>query len=176
LLTAKNFSPRWGSGKGAPLPPFALFRVCTVRSTRSASLLTGGAGSSNGSLRGSRAIDGWQRTSRPPSTPHAPSSTPHPSCCSCVGSLVLHDFRNRLLGELISRLGEPRVQSKARNISSVFFCPSWDVSRRPAAASCSRVQPFLSAPQVGAADAPRRSGRQTVRRSVSPLSTRRAAG
>ena len=25
-----------------------------------------------------------------------PSSTPHPSCCSCVGSLVLHDFRNRL--------------------------------------------------------------------------------
>ena len=30
------------------------------------------------------------------STPHAPSSTPHPSCCSCVGSLVLHDFRNRL--------------------------------------------------------------------------------
>jgi hypothetical protein len=30
------------------------------------------------------------------STPHAPSSTPHPSCCSCVGSLVLHNFRNRL--------------------------------------------------------------------------------
>jgi hypothetical protein len=24
------------------------------------------------------------------------SSTPHPSCCSCVGSLALHDFRNRL--------------------------------------------------------------------------------
>ena len=24
-----------------------------------------------------------------------PSSTPHPSCCSCVGSLVLHDFQNR---------------------------------------------------------------------------------
>ena len=24
-----------------------------------------------------------------PSTPHAPSSTPHPSCCSCVGSLLL---------------------------------------------------------------------------------------
>ena len=22
--------------------------------------------------------------------------TPHPSCCSCDGSLVLHDFRNRL--------------------------------------------------------------------------------
>ena len=36
-------------------------------------------------------------SARPPSTPHAPSSTPHPSCCSCVGSLVLHDFRNRLL-------------------------------------------------------------------------------
>jgi hypothetical protein len=32
-----------------------------------------------------------------PSAPHAPSSTPHPSCCSCVGSLMLHDFRNRLL-------------------------------------------------------------------------------
>ena len=27
----------------------------------------------------------------------APSSMPHPSCCSCVGSLVLHDFRNLLL-------------------------------------------------------------------------------
>jgi hypothetical protein len=37
------------------------------------------------------AIDGWQRTSRPPSGSHA---TPHPSCCSCVGSLVLYDFRN----------------------------------------------------------------------------------
>jgi hypothetical protein len=34
---------------------------------------------------------------------HAPSSTPHPSCCSCVGSLVLHDFRNRLL-EAVSKL------------------------------------------------------------------------
>ena len=33
------------------------------------------------------------------STPHALSSTPHPSCCSCVGSLVLHDFRNRLLAQ-----------------------------------------------------------------------------
>jgi hypothetical protein len=61
-----------------------------------ASLLTRGAGSSSGSLRGSGAIDDCQRTSRPPSTPHAPSSTPHPSCCSRVGSLVLHDFRNRL--------------------------------------------------------------------------------
>jgi transposase len=27
----------------------------------------------------------------------APSSTQHLSCCSCVGSLVLHDFRDRLL-------------------------------------------------------------------------------
>jgi transposase len=53
--------------------------------------------SSSGSSRGLGAIGGWQRTSKPPSTPHAPSSTPHPSCCSCVGSLVLHDFRNRLL-------------------------------------------------------------------------------
>jgi transposase len=56
-----------------------------------------GAGSSSGSLHGSDAIDGWRRTSRPPSTLHAPSFTPHPSCCSCVGSLVLNDFRNWLL-------------------------------------------------------------------------------
>ena len=56
-----------------------------------------GVGSSSGSSRGSGAIDGWQRTSRPQSTLHAPSSTPHPSCCSCAESLVLHDFRNRLL-------------------------------------------------------------------------------
>jgi hypothetical protein len=55
-----------------------------------------GAGSSSGSSRGSGEIGDWQKTSRPPSTPHAPSSTPHPSCCSCDGSLVLHDFRNRL--------------------------------------------------------------------------------
>ena len=34
---------------------------------------------------------------RPPSTQRAPSSTPPPSCSSCVVSLVLHDFRNRLL-------------------------------------------------------------------------------
>jgi hypothetical protein len=39
-----------------------------------------------------------QRTSKPPSAPHAPSSTPRQSCCSCVGSPMLHDFRNRLLG------------------------------------------------------------------------------
>jgi hypothetical protein len=58
--------------------------------------VTRGAGSSNGSSHGSAVIDGWQKTSRPPSTPRAPSSTPHPSCCSCVGSLALHDFRNRL--------------------------------------------------------------------------------
>ncbi len=45
--------------------------------------------------RGSGEIADSQRTSRRPSTPHAPSFTPHPSCCSCVGSLVLHDFRNR---------------------------------------------------------------------------------
>ena len=45
-----------------------------------------GAGSSSGSSPGSAAIEGWQRTSRPPSTPRAPSSTPLPSCCSCVGS------------------------------------------------------------------------------------------
>jgi hypothetical protein len=63
---------------------------------QSASLLTHGAGSSSGSLPGSGAIGGWRRTSKPPSAPHAPSSTPHPSCCSFVGSLMLHDFRNRL--------------------------------------------------------------------------------
>jgi hypothetical protein len=38
------------------------------------------AGSSSGSSPGSGAIDGSQRTSRPPSIPHAPSSAPHPSC------------------------------------------------------------------------------------------------
>jgi transposase len=54
------------------------------------------AGSSSGSLRGSGAIGGWQRTSKPPSAPHAPSSTPHPSCCLRVVLLMLHDFRNRL--------------------------------------------------------------------------------
>jgi hypothetical protein len=55
-----------------------------------------GVGSSNGSSRGSGAIDGWQKTSKPPSSRHAPSSTLLLSCCSCVGSLALHDFRNRL--------------------------------------------------------------------------------
>jgi hypothetical protein len=59
-------------------------------------VLTRGAGSSSASSRGSGAIDGLQRTSRPPSTQHAPSSMPHPLCCSRVGSLVLRDFRNRL--------------------------------------------------------------------------------
>jgi transposase len=59
-----------------------------------ASPSTRGAGSSNGSLPGLGEIGDWQKTSRQPSTPHAPSSTPHPSCCSCGGSLVLHDFRN----------------------------------------------------------------------------------
>jgi hypothetical protein len=43
-------------------------------------LLTCGGGSSSGSLRGSGVIGDWQRTSRPPSTPHALSSTRHPSC------------------------------------------------------------------------------------------------
>ena len=64
---------------------------------QSASPSTRDVGSSSGSSRGSGAIDGWQKTSRLPSTPPALSSTPHPSCCSCVGSLVLHDFRNRQL-------------------------------------------------------------------------------
>jgi putative transposase len=39
------------------------------------------------------------KDSRPLSTPHAPSSTSHPSRCSSVESLVLHDFRNRPLEE-----------------------------------------------------------------------------
>jgi transposase len=39
-------------------------------------------GSSSSSSPGSGAIDGWQKTSRPPSTPHAPPSTPHLLCCS----------------------------------------------------------------------------------------------
>src|SRR5262249_11762983 len=71
-------------------------RSCARTPIRSASSLTRDVGSSSGSSRGSGAIDGWQKTSRLPSTPHAPSSTPHPSCCSCVGSLESHDFRNRL--------------------------------------------------------------------------------
>jgi transposase len=61
-----------------------------------APLLTQGAGSSSGSSPGLGAIGDWQKTSRPPSTRHAPSSTPHPLCYSCVGLPVLHDFRNRL--------------------------------------------------------------------------------
>jgi transposase len=40
---------------------------------------------------GSGAIDGWQRTSKQPLSRHAPSSTPHLSCCSCVGSLALRN-------------------------------------------------------------------------------------
>ena len=71
-------------------------RSCAKTLIRSASLLTRGAGSSNGFSRGSGAIADSRRTSRPPSTPHAPSSTPHPSCCSCAGLLALHDFRNQL--------------------------------------------------------------------------------
>jgi transposase len=57
-----------------------------------------------------RAIEDWRRTSRPPSIPRAPSSTRHPSCCSSAGSLVLHDFRNRLLG----------VSSHASSFSNTF--------------------------------------------------------
>ena len=45
---------------------------------------------------GSAAIGDWQKTSKLPSTPHAPSSMRLPSCSSCGGSRVLHDFRNRL--------------------------------------------------------------------------------
>src|SRR5476649_1430637 len=64
---------------------------------RSASPLIRGGGSSSGSLPGSDAIAGWQRTSRPPSTLRAHSSTPPPSCFSSAASLAPHDFRNRLL-------------------------------------------------------------------------------
>jgi hypothetical protein len=48
-------------------------RSCARTPIRSASPLTRGVGSSTGSSRGSGAIDGWQKTSRLPSTPHAPS-------------------------------------------------------------------------------------------------------
>jgi transposase len=78
-------------------------KSCARTPIRLASLLTRGAGLSNGSSRGSAAIDGWQRTSRPPSTPHAPSSTPHPSCCSCVASHDQHEFPNRLFRPLAQK-------------------------------------------------------------------------
>ena len=83
-------------GRGLVLEPHPAAKT----PIRSASLLTRDAGSSKGSLLGLGEIGGWQKISRPPSTPHAPSSTPHPSCCSCDGLLVLHDFRNQLLGIL----------------------------------------------------------------------------
>ena len=67
-------------------------RSCARTLTRSASLFSRGAGSSRGSSPGSGAIADWLRTSKPPSTPRAPSSTPLPSCSSCVASPGLHDF------------------------------------------------------------------------------------
>jgi hypothetical protein len=83
-------------GKRSPRQRLSPSKSCAKIPIKSASLLTRGAGSSNGSLPGLGEIGDWQKTSRPPSAPHAPSSTPHPSCCSCDGSLALHDFRNRL--------------------------------------------------------------------------------
>ena len=106
LMQSRGASSRSSSGSSptadmparrSPRPRLSRSRSCARPSIRSASPLTRGVGSSSGSSRGSGAIDGWQKTSRPPSTPHAPSSTPHPSCCSCDGSLALHDFRNRTL-------------------------------------------------------------------------------
>jgi len=71
----------------------------------SASPSTPGAGSLNGSSPGSGATGARQKTSRPPSPPHAPSSTPPPSCSSSAASRGLHDFRNRLLAFPVPGLG-----------------------------------------------------------------------
>ena len=82
-------------------------------------------------------IGDWQKTSRLPSTPHAPSSTPHPSCCLCVGSLVLHDFRNRLLVAGAQRqviAGSPPQRrpsaSQLRNFPSPKHSAAWMQGRR----------------------------------------------
>jgi hypothetical protein len=47
-------------------------------------------------------LHGWQRTSKPPSSPHAPS-TPHPSCCSCVSYrsyFMTFETDSKALGEI----------------------------------------------------------------------------
>src|SRR5450759_5392236 len=74
---------------------------------RSASPFSHGVGSSSGSSPGSGVIGAWQRTSRPPSTRRAHSSTPPPSCFSSAASLAPHDFRNRLL-EMVRHILEYR--------------------------------------------------------------------
>ena len=73
-------------------------------------------------------------SARPLSTQHAPSSTPHPLCCSCVGSLVLHDIRNQLLvvAQYISLVG---------NQAGVFTRGERSVA---SAAVYSRLKPFVS--------------------------------
>ena len=78
-------------------PRRSLSRLCARTPIRSASPFSHDAGLSSGSSPGSAAIGDWQKTSKLPSTPHAPSSMRLPSCSSCGGSRVLHDFRNRLL-------------------------------------------------------------------------------
>jgi hypothetical protein len=68
------------------------------------------------------------------STQHAPSSTPHPSCCSRVGSLVLHDFRNRLLrrGGLIANIGPVSLLPKpGRSFSGFSSAGFAALIRRP---------------------------------------------
>ena len=77
---------------GEKVATATLIAVEIVRKNPDQVGFTLGVGSLSGSSRGSGAIDGWQKTSRLPSTPHVPSSTPHPSCCSCDGSLVLMTF------------------------------------------------------------------------------------
>ncbi|CAH2603709.1 protein of unknown function [Rhodovastum atsumiense] len=63
---------------------------------RSASPFTQGAGWLKGASRGSAETAVSPETSRPPSPRLPPSSTPPPSCSSPGGSLVPHEFRDRL--------------------------------------------------------------------------------
>jgi hypothetical protein len=83
--------------RGSPRPPRSPSKLCAKIPVKSASPSSRAAGSSNGSSPGLGAIGDWLKTSKPPSTLRALSSTPLLSCSSCVGSRVLHDFRNRLL-------------------------------------------------------------------------------
>ena len=72
-------------------------KIVGKKPARSDSPFSRGAGSSRGSSLASDEIADSLRTSKPPSTPHAPSSTPRPLCSSRVALHALHDFRNQLL-------------------------------------------------------------------------------
>jgi transposase len=63
---------------------------------------TPGDGSSSASSPGSTAIAGWQRTSKPPSHPPKPSSTPLPLSCCYADWHVDKPIRNRLLPLIVS--------------------------------------------------------------------------